>query len=784
VSGGRALEHGHTLGATWAVFGAPRAMGNTTSADGGHGGAGGGASPYRPCLPEAAWVRVSDAIKHVEAVGGLATEGLYRVSGLATDVERGASFLRDGAGELRWGDLGIHEWAGAIKGCLRQHEPLTSYRLYDALCDASPAALPALLAALPREWYVRLRTTCRHLVRVAGQAHVNLMTASNLAKIWGGVLSRRDETGAVDIGAELRAASQQYKIACALLEFFASPASESQNPASVRLMVPLSPLGHHHLAPVREEDGSQHSGGGQASGRRDDSPGDGGPGGGGDAPARSGSRSAGELQLPSTGEFSALPSSSSLLPPDAGGPMRRQFSAEAISGHARSLDQALLRAAAAASHSRGRAITDTSRLDGMAFDGASVSAAALEAAAVAAAHRRAAAVAVGISSGGGGGVGGGGDNTTSSSSAGSSVSATGGGHHPLGRQGLSFTARASSGAVRLDPKALAAALHQQQKRDSMVNLAGAAPVGDGGSDITGISGSGGGGSGVWGDYSASGGGELDYETIAAEAAASLYAAGARGGVGGSTTSAGFSISSPPQSPLQRAPRRGSAGGHGSSPLVLASSAGTSPSLAPLPAGVTTGGGGGGYGSGGALGSGETTAGFGASSAGAGSAPQSSGSGSGSGSGGGPLSAARRSIASVIIRSSSRGSGLGSVSGSGGGGGSAAAADGDGGAASLQQQQHHHHQQQSLQHDPAVAAALSAAAVAGRPPAAHSHHHPPPHPSAHDSGGPASAASSPSPGGASPPGAHPHQQPPQQHVRKTSILGRLLHRGGSTSEGTR
>ena len=308
--------------------GASSSSGSAVAPRGGDGGAAPPSPPppYFPPLPEGAWLRVAAAIRHVEGVGAASTEGVYRVSGLATDVRRGVAFLAGGGGGgggggVRFDELGLPEWAASIKGCLRQHEPLTSYRLFDALSDATPAMLPAILSALPREWYQRLRVTCKHLVGIAAHSRTNLMTASNLAKIWGGVLARRDEVAATDIRVELQAAARQYKIACALLEYFSTPANDVQQlQRSIQLGGAAAAASAAAAGGWRAEH-PRRAGGGEDGG-------------------------GGELLPP--------------LPPPPGQPVRRQLSAESISHHAAALNHSLRSAA----HTRNRSTTDTRRLEG------------------------------------------------------------------------------------------------------------------------------------------------------------------------------------------------------------------------------------------------------------------------------------------------------------------------------------------------------------------------------------------------------------------------------------
>ena len=206
-------------------------------------------------------------LTELELHGCTSVEGIYRVSGLATDVQRGAMWIltgndsgggstsealdrtaspSDGLGgsasivpadcdgterSLPFAALrGVHEWAGAVRYALRQYAPLATYQLYDALLRCDAQELPDVLCWLPDDNYGRLSAVCRHLLRVADAADVTRMTRANIAKLWGGVLARRDEAGPRDLRQELRLATEQHRIAGALLDFMAIPGSAERPP--------------------------------------------------------------------------------------------------------------------------------------------------------------------------------------------------------------------------------------------------------------------------------------------------------------------------------------------------------------------------------------------------------------------------------------------------------------------------------------------------------------------------------------------------------------------------
>jgi len=154
-------------------------------------------------------------------VRGYGHEGIYRVPGLASAIPRGVRWLATGEGGDALGDLYTDEWASAIKACLRAHAPITGYDMYDAVVGAAAVDLPALqtvLCLLPDTAALRLEFILSHLARLAAHAATNLMTASNLAKLWGSIMARPDEDSAVELGVELRMAARQYNFANMLLE--------------------------------------------------------------------------------------------------------------------------------------------------------------------------------------------------------------------------------------------------------------------------------------------------------------------------------------------------------------------------------------------------------------------------------------------------------------------------------------------------------------------------------------------------------------------------------------
>jgi predicted RNA-binding protein associated with RNAse of E/G family len=82
----------------------------------------------RPALSREVVRSLCSAIRHLSE-HALDVEGLYRISGLSTDVDALTSVLS--AGEVTNSDLQAaspHSIAGAVKAVLRNHAPIIPYR--------------------------------------------------------------------------------------------------------------------------------------------------------------------------------------------------------------------------------------------------------------------------------------------------------------------------------------------------------------------------------------------------------------------------------------------------------------------------------------------------------------------------------------------------------------------------------------------------------------------------------------------------------------------------------
>lgn len=179
------------------------------------------AGPVFHRLPDDAWTRVCQILAHLETCGALSLEGIYRLSGATGDVARATAWLSLGMANMRVAEATPVTWSCAVKACLSKHEPITTYALYETIVNTEPEQLPQLLSErLDAVSLSRLAVMCTHLARVAAASATNLMTASNLARLWGGILLRRHERPAVDLVEELAQASKQYMTTVWLIQWF------------------------------------------------------------------------------------------------------------------------------------------------------------------------------------------------------------------------------------------------------------------------------------------------------------------------------------------------------------------------------------------------------------------------------------------------------------------------------------------------------------------------------------------------------------------------------------
>uniref|UniRef100_A0A8C4QGT6 Rho GTPase activating protein 26 n=1 Tax=Eptatretus burgeri TaxID=7764 RepID=A0A8C4QGT6_EPTBU len=149
---------------------------------------------------------ITKCIEAVEA-RGLATQGLYRIVGVSSKVQRLLTVAID---EKTSSDVDLNdaqEWdvktiTSALKTYLRNlPEPLMTYNLYRSFIQAAKLehqetrgkAVHALVYQLPDSHREMLNLIIQHLITVSNQSKSNLMTVANLGVVFGPTLMRAEE---------------------------------------------------------------------------------------------------------------------------------------------------------------------------------------------------------------------------------------------------------------------------------------------------------------------------------------------------------------------------------------------------------------------------------------------------------------------------------------------------------------------------------------------------------------------------------------------------------------
>ncbi|XP_062509278.1 uncharacterized protein LOC134185494 [Corticium candelabrum] len=144
-------------------------------------------------------------IKCIEAVDkrGLDAEGIYRVSASQMDINRLKQAFNDdpykvNLDDSHWSD--IHTASGCLKMYFRElPTPLFTYNLYDDFISAASVSvseelkyerIKEVISRLPEQNQDVLTVLMQHLTRVVQNASVNMMTAHNLAVVFGPTLLR------------------------------------------------------------------------------------------------------------------------------------------------------------------------------------------------------------------------------------------------------------------------------------------------------------------------------------------------------------------------------------------------------------------------------------------------------------------------------------------------------------------------------------------------------------------------------------------------------------------
>lgn len=151
---------------------------------------------------------VDACIKEVEK-RGLDSEGIYRVSGFADDVEAlKNSFDKDGESV----NLSVYDDINIICGALKQYFrmlpiPVITFELYYKFIDAAKIsskyekmeAFSVALQELPASHYETLKYLLGHLYRVTKRKTVNMMNEENLSIVFGPTLMRAPESDSLDV---------------------------------------------------------------------------------------------------------------------------------------------------------------------------------------------------------------------------------------------------------------------------------------------------------------------------------------------------------------------------------------------------------------------------------------------------------------------------------------------------------------------------------------------------------------------------------------------------------
>ncbi|KAI9141484.1 Rho GTPase activation protein [Paraphysoderma sedebokerense] len=140
---------------------------------------------------------------------GINEMGIYRVSGLKTDIEKLKTYFSYGRPNLEdWND--IHTIAGAFKLWLRElPDSLFTFRLYTDFLDAvrnnndpeeQRREIYRTLGKLPQLNYHVLKALFSHLHKICRNAATNKMHFSNLAVVFGPTLLRHTKDAVGDMG--------------------------------------------------------------------------------------------------------------------------------------------------------------------------------------------------------------------------------------------------------------------------------------------------------------------------------------------------------------------------------------------------------------------------------------------------------------------------------------------------------------------------------------------------------------------------------------------------------
>jgi hypothetical protein len=149
--------------------------------------------------------RITTAVAYIEGNNGLATEGIYRLTGVQSKVDDLISIMiNEHTDPIDWDAYDLRTMTSAVKGLFRNFkEPLMTFELHESFLDCVKNQsmsidsrvdnLRHLVQSLPKENQVLLSHIAQHLVKIAAREKENKMNASNLSVCFGPVFMWKEE---------------------------------------------------------------------------------------------------------------------------------------------------------------------------------------------------------------------------------------------------------------------------------------------------------------------------------------------------------------------------------------------------------------------------------------------------------------------------------------------------------------------------------------------------------------------------------------------------------------
>ncbi|KAJ3366281.1 Rho GTPase-activating protein 15 [Kappamyces sp. JEL0680] len=148
---------------------------------------------------------IQKSVEYVEASGGLESQGIYRLSGNASTVQKFRTQLnQNNDQDLYVESMDVNVIAALVKLFFREIQtPVIPFGMYSDFISVMKIEdynsrlieIKNLVQKLPKVHYDVLDYLMRHLVKVAAKSEVNKMEPSNLAIVFGPSLIRVEEKG-------------------------------------------------------------------------------------------------------------------------------------------------------------------------------------------------------------------------------------------------------------------------------------------------------------------------------------------------------------------------------------------------------------------------------------------------------------------------------------------------------------------------------------------------------------------------------------------------------------